>query len=318
MDYKSKYLKYKQKYIDLKNINGGEHISVLSLSEKGNWNNKKFDGKINGAIRTNYGEPTTIDEDIGNGVWKGEWKNDNYIGKFINRSGKKYNLNIIGKWEEEADDEKRFNGWIETNRLKKKPEILKGLDSINFKDNVPYSLKNFISLKKWEDVDNFFGSKYWEITKLNLYFTPKELEKYFNYHNILDGNKKIFLFALPLLLGKMIILKKLNILFDYEQSNLKEDIINNSGNSDNLKKIIEFDFVFKFNINLNGQKIEMFATNFVNGENNKLLLNEKYDNFALNKYIYIFYYNETSNEFYLIDHYNDVMKYKTIKKKYLY
>ena len=108
MDYKIKYLKYKQKYIDLKkNKYGGDHIEInLLKSTTGMWrdNNNIYDGKMDGNITIDFSKNKKIE--IEEGVWNGSWNEEesHYIGKFTDKTNKIQNqeVEVIGEWKKRS------------------------------------------------------------------------------------------------------------------------------------------------------------------------------------------------------------------------
>ena len=108
MDYKEKYLKYKKKYIDLKNIKGGNFIKFEA--DKNNYkidnkkNNKK-NGLFNGEI---FIEGIGITKQIYNGEWKCSQQEYHYFGIFNYFITKKksisYKIDCVGEFNKKGNN----------------------------------------------------------------------------------------------------------------------------------------------------------------------------------------------------------------------
>ena len=178
MDYKSKYLKYKQKYIDLKNNKyGGEHIYIKNIKKNGNWTNinKTYTGKIDGDIIIDSHIEKKIVKD---GIWNGNWnpEKNHYTGLFTDIDNNSQQVDIIGKWQGSPNFDEVFYGICENKKPKKKPKNLEELDDIHFKENEKYSLNSFIALNNLKTHDFFkkfklgeYDNDYWTIKRLNYF-----------------------------------------------------------------------------------------------------------------------------------------------------
>ena len=130
MDYKLKYLKYKQKYINLKkNKHGGDNIKIINSTFTKGWNNSnnEYDGTVEGELYKDIElTPNKIKKE-GDGVWTGSWVDDNwdknvkhYKGNFTERNRKKNKdinpeVNIIGKWYNTDIDYEKTNEYYKLN-----------------------------------------------------------------------------------------------------------------------------------------------------------------------------------------------------------
>ena len=90
MNYIEKYFKYKKKYIDLKNIKGGNFIKFEADKNKYIIDNNK-NGLFEGEI---FIDDVKITDVIYNGKWNCEKDNYHYFGIF-NDSLKKKNIELI-------------------------------------------------------------------------------------------------------------------------------------------------------------------------------------------------------------------------------
>ena len=92
MDFRQQYLKYKKKYLKLKNITGGDN--VMFIGDKKYTVDSNKNGIFDGKILINGYDATKI-------VYDGKWDvNDydkfHYFGKFIKKDKTEYKIDCIG------------------------------------------------------------------------------------------------------------------------------------------------------------------------------------------------------------------------------
>ena len=115
MFYEKKYLKYKQKYLELKNKNkGGTHINWEYEEIKGDWNkpiNDEWDGEMKNVKYSDQLNNEKYYEKI-DGKWKGKYKDENYdIYNESKDNDKK--INKYGIW-----DNQKYYGVDNNNKTK--------------------------------------------------------------------------------------------------------------------------------------------------------------------------------------------------------
>ena len=174
MDYKSKYLKYKKKYLLLK---GGQVIDLTHASwedrifEKGTGTNGNdiISGKLKTAnVSKDFNDKNVELKDI-KGKWDYKLEDDHYTGTFTSDNGTEKEIDVIGKW----DTPVHFYG-LSGDTKKSNAIELNSLNTMN--DNVSYKLKEFMRESKFEE-DPYLVDNNWNITKINANanFTPQEL-----------------------------------------------------------------------------------------------------------------------------------------------
>ena len=84
MDYKEKYLKYKNKYISFRNIIGGD-VGIWKGKWDTDWVSDKFTGTYTGTFTDNTGK--IIDVPKIKGTWTGSWNNEIFTGSYKNEDG---------------------------------------------------------------------------------------------------------------------------------------------------------------------------------------------------------------------------------------
>ena len=162
MDYKNKYLKYKKKYLDLKNMSGG--VFTKYEADKQNYimdkNNK---GKFEGDVFIDEKKYENIKYD---GTWNYNKNFDHYYGNFKSNSGSQKNFDCAGMFENK-DSKKIFSGICSDKLIIKNYTDKSSIDNarnINELEGIDYLKKTLFYQNGWEYIQDVS-----ENTLINMY-----------------------------------------------------------------------------------------------------------------------------------------------------